>query len=264
MTGEVTVQDAAGVARRWYAQQSQPVVAAMYRDDLPGAALALREARSRLAASGLPADEAASVAYRLNFLEFQLDKVLHPEDLSGCFTRVLASLEGVAPGRASRAAQAMCHLQVLIQADRRGITPLSRRHFVQLLDLIPEHDREPEFWFNVASWAFKHNEADFLELAYEIFLTQPTEFADQYPFQRTKVMYRLLHGELTRSEVASFLESMTVLPEVAEFKAHIWPRVVAAGLHEEPGSLSDRDLADLLTRTHLRLSSSPPRSPLGR
>jgi hypothetical protein len=146
-------------------------------------------------------------------------------------------------------------IELLSHAERAGWYELPHERMYGLLAGLPPEERDLELWFYIASWAFKHDDLELLEEAYEVFLLQPTVFADQYPYQRVKLMHRLLTGSLTESEVADFLGRLSVLPEALEFERHIWPRLEEAGL-------ASGWLEGLLQSTIQQLRHSVPRTPV--
>lgn len=239
-------------ALRLYGEVSQPVVALLYAGRPADALAELDRQRLRVDRADWPLEVREAVQRRLDYLCHQAAKLAQPSaDPAEAFFACYERLSAPAHSPAAQVMRAIVLLEALVHASRLGWTELPEAQMYELLATVPHEDRDPECWFYIAAWAFENDDLPLLEQAYEVSLLNPTDFRDQYPFQRVKLMHRFLRGELTAAEVTSVLGQMELLPEVLEFRRHIWPRLEAAGLGS-PELLLLLDSREAALRAQLR------------
>jgi hypothetical protein len=239
-----------------YERASAPAIALLYSFEPEQARAALEQSLSELGQPGLSAAEQEALRLKLSYLAYQIDKLASPEEnRSAVCSRAYEQLSAPVDSSLAGLMQSIVLIELLAHAERNGWCELPRERMYGLLAGVPLEDRNHELWFSITTWAFSHSDIELLEEAYEVFLTQPTDFADQYPFLRVKLMHRLLTGKLTEEEVADFLGRLLVLPEALEFERYIWPRVEQAGL-------ASARLEGLLRSTVEQLRHTEPRTPV--
>lgn len=221
-------------AYKAYAAAAQPAVALLYAGKPADAVAAVARQREILAESDAPPEVREAALRRMDYLCYQASKAAARNGANAAmFNACLERLSQPAESEAARVMRAIVLIELLAHASRCGLTDLPAQDMYALLACVPEEDRDQELWFHISSWAFEMGDIGLLEAAYEASLLNPTDFRDQYPFQRVKLMHRLLTGTLTEPEIAAVLNQMDLLPEILEFRRHIWPRIQQAGLATE-------------------------------
>ncbi|MCB1218260.1 hypothetical protein KDL44_12775 [bacterium] len=118
-------------------------------------------------------------------------------------------------------------------ADNSGLRPLDRGELELLLGRLEGLMEDRQLWHVLAMWAFRHGERELLARAYGIFLVNPGSSLNQALWQRVNLMYLLLDGRAGPRDVLESMRALSVHPQVVEFRRHILPRCIEAGIADE-------------------------------
>lgn len=124
-------------------------------------------------------------------------------------------------------------LQVLCKGDAEGYEEFNAAQYFELASRVPQSQRSPEYWYNVAGWAFRHRQHEVLEEAYAAVLTSPGSYLATASWLRINLMHLLLNGRAAEEDVLAYLRAMTHPALLEEFESHILVHVSAAGLETQ-------------------------------
>lgn len=121
-------------------------------------------------------------------------------------------------------------IQVLCKGDALGYEPLPPASYYRLAAQLPQDQRCPEFWYNVAGWAFRHGQQAVLDEAYAAVLTNPGNYLPTASWLRINLMHLLLEKRAGSADVLAYLRSVAHPALLEEFESYILDAVKAAGL----------------------------------
>ncbi len=221
--------------QQWRQTWADPIVHALYAKDRATAQQALSAARAQLAADpALSADQRQALAFFLHYLQYRMEKALAGE--AGAAAEFPAAVAAIAPSAAGPVARAMqCKLLLMLRAsgERAGCGALPEAQFAELFAGVPEGDRDQEFWYYTASWAFSHRHVEYLALAYEEFVTHSHEMLSAAMFRRVNLMYLLLSRRASRQDIIELLNQCRLPQQLLEFRRHLWPMCRDQGLMDD-------------------------------
>jgi hypothetical protein len=223
----------------------------MYAKDQAAAVTALSAARAQLDSDpALDADKRQALAYLLHYMQYRMGKALDGQDEAAAFFP--AAVEAIGQSASGPVARAMqCKLLLMLRAsgERAGYGALPAAQFRELFDGVPEGDRDQEFWYYAASWAFSNRIAEYLALAYEEFVTHAHGMLSASMFRRVNLMYLLLSHSASRQDIVELICQCRLPQQMQEIRRHIWPVCKEQGLVDE-------DLERMLTDKETQLSSA--------
>jgi len=217
---------------RWFAEWVRPLHAAYYALDLPGGREAYAAANESLQLEPNP-DLREAKRLRLEFTWYivmadlgELDEKLavYRTLLADCVKAAAGS------GHASRSMARASLLLARLNADFRGIEPLSQSEFTQLVSVVPEEDRGPNFWHEVGCWAFQHHNGALLDEAYVYFTTQRLPEMADFMFSRLRLMHNLIAHTATVENVLETVNRVEVFWQFDDFSRMLLPECAAQGL----------------------------------
>ncbi|MBN2082745.1 hypothetical protein JW859_11155 [bacterium] len=192
----------------------------------------IAKARASLDFGALPEDQAAAVRLALDWYEFNLCRMetTEPEAVAKLFAEFRKRFSQTQAFARAELQRWRMYLLLRCEEDQDGFAALPREIVDEIISLHPDVEADPVIWQSLAMWAFKHNERDILERAYEVMLTHPSQTLGQAKWLRVNLLYRLVAGTATREDVEAVVYSQQVKPQLLEFIGQIWPRCQAAGL----------------------------------
>ena len=236
----------------WYQRLISPIREALYANDQPRAAAALKEAWEELVALGLAADQHELMGYVLSWYEFVKTVQDQPIGLAAAQYRRMLERFSVPARTPAGEAQRRRMLAILrCTGHLYDCADLTRAELDQLLDGLPGLETDEFLWHNIAGWAFANRDVEMLRRAYEIMLTEPSNLLGQAKWQRVNLMLLLVEGRATRHDVEYAVRHMRVLPQIIEFRLRIWPECVRQGL-------TDDELERQLGERYEQLRQRPP------
>jgi hypothetical protein len=225
---------ALGSLKAWYETWADPVVRAMYAADRPAAQQALSAARARLEhETALSGDQRQALAFQLHYLQYRMERALGAPDAAVRFQETLAAISAAASGPTAQAMQCKLLLMLRASGERSGYGELPAADFAELMNGVPENDRDQEFWYYVASWAFAKRNEEYLSLAYEDFLTHSHEMLSESMFRRVNLMYLLVQRRAMRQDVAELIHQSKLPAQLVEIRRHMWPVCQEQGLIDD-------------------------------
>jgi hypothetical protein len=132
------------------------------------------------------------------------------------------------------------YLKLLCKGDLLEYCDLGETDLARRMDGIAEADRNPELWFCVSAWAFKHEIAMYVEQAYSSLLVHPRSYLATPSWLRVNLMLLLLEQRASELDVLSYVEAIRIRALLDEFHSLLLPRIKSAGL------LSERLLESLM------------------
>jgi len=125
------------------------------------------------------------------------------------------------------------YLKLLCKGDLLEYCSLGEADLARQVDEVSESDRNPEFWFCVSAWAFKHGIGLYVEQAYSSLLVHPGGYLATPSWLRVNLMLLLLEQRATELDVLSYVDSIRIQALLDEFHSLLLPRVKSAGLLSE-------------------------------
>jgi hypothetical protein len=233
------------------------IVDALYLKDGDAARTGLALLRAELAREDCPlAPEVHEVvALYLHWLDWQVVRSFAPlEARPAKYAEVLAAFDRPAATPLGNICRCQLALQLLINQEGPENLSLGPERFHALYAAVPPAYRHSEFCYYVASWAFRHNDLQVLEDAYEFLTVHPDGMSSDYTWQYVNLMYQLLKRTVTPRDVHELLKRMQLPQELRQFERFIYPEIVRRGLLDE-------GMNDWLLRTRQRLEAMPPHRP---
>jgi hypothetical protein len=207
----------------------------MYALDRPAAEQALSAARRQLDSEiSLGHDHRQALALQLHYLQYRMEKALGgPANAAAHFQETLDAISTAAIGPMAQAMQCKLLLMLRASGERSGHGSLPAADFSELVAGVPEGDRDQEFWYYVASWAFGHRDEEYLSQAYEDFLTHAHEMLSDSMFRRVNLMYLLVKRRARRQDVEELIRQCKLPQQLLEIRRHMWPVCQEQGLIDE-------------------------------
>ena len=100
----------------------------------------------------------------------------------------------------------------------------------RLADAVPEEDRGPNYWQELACWAFAHDEPALLEDAYSFFTTSRGADMADFMFCRLRLMHHMLAGEATPATVLEAIGRVELRVQLEDFQRMLLPAIEERGL----------------------------------
>jgi len=215
---------------RWFEAQVRPMLVAHYALDLPRVQACYAAAADSLADEPDP-DLRAAKRLRLEcYRVIVLDVLGQADEASAAYRAVLADCAADQPGEYSRAMAATVRLLMRLHADCRGTQELTRGELQRLADAVPEEDRGPNYWQELACWAFAHDEPALLEDAYSFFTTSRGADMADFMFCRLRLMHHMLAGEATPATVLEAIGRVELRVQLEDFQRMLLPAIEERGL----------------------------------
>lgn len=218
----------------WYVSWCEPIVVALYSRDPQEINSKLAAARQVLASGRLKALEADFLAYQLAYLEFQAQLVVRDHEWDK--TEVMDFVDRLSRASEYPAADRLRRrllLQLRINMDRLSKLDLAPAEFEKLFYELPEEEYTTEAWLYISGWAFRHNQPDYLEKAYEFALLQARGFEVDWTWQRVHMMWKLVRGDATREDLLWLIEKADIDKHLRSIKRGIWERAKELGIVDE-------------------------------
>ncbi|MCB1221785.1 MAG: hypothetical protein H7A35_08015 [Planctomycetales bacterium] len=236
------------VYEAWQEKWIRPVTKAVFNHSFGEAEHLLDAARTEIASGRLSSNLRAALVYPLELAYCRV----YWHDVRGGFTQrqyeeLIDRLS--IPSQSSIAEYARrLHLVAIrcICSDKAYEQP-SKAELEELLAPLPDK-LSIRAWQEVALWAFRNNELEVLERAFEVFLINPPSLLGQARWQRVNLMYQLLSGKATRRDVYESLILLEIRPQLSEFRRNFWPKCVELGL-------VDNELEELLEQKSQQIMS---------
>jgi hypothetical protein len=240
----------------WTNNWSRQIVSAIYGNHPIRCRELLAKARASLDFGELPAEQAAAVRLALDWYEFNICRMETNEAeavvrLFAEFRRRFSLTQNYARAELQRWRM---YLLLRCEEDQEGGEALSREIVDEIISLHPDVESDPVIWQSLALWAFKHDEREILERAYEVMLVHPSQTMGQAKWLRVNLLYRLANGTATREDIEAVIYSQQVKPQLLEFVCHIWPHCQATGLVDE-------ELTALLNMKRAEIDTDMPAIP---
>jgi hypothetical protein len=237
--------------QHWNDTWCDPIVRAMYEADRTAAETALQNARHQLAqAREFNEDQRQALTISLHYIEYRMEKAVGgPCCAATHFLDTQRMLAGATVGPVSSAMQCKLLLMLNSSGERAGYSPFTEESFGRQFHGVPSGDRDQEFWYYVASWAFNHRNTEYLELAYEDFLTRADDVLSESLFRRVHLMHMLLNHRARRQDLEELIRRSKLSQQLMEFRRHIWPVCKEQGLVDEA-------LEHMLTAKEAELNSA--------
>jgi len=207
----------------------------MYAVNRPAAEQALNAARAQLEhETTFNADQRQALALQLHYLQYRMERALNGTSHAAAnFEEALTAVSGETCGPLSIARRCKLLLMLRASGERSGYGNLLATEFRALMDGVPDADRDQEFWYYVASWAFSKRDEEYLSLAYEDFLTHPHEMLSESMFRRVNLMYLLLKRRAMRKDVEELIRQSKIPAQLTEIRRHMWPVCQEQGLIDD-------------------------------
>jgi len=237
---------------RLYWQVVAPVRAALYANDAGATDSALRDACAAADQLELPADKREILEFLLRWYAFAAAIQNQPAAVRDQrYDEALALF--ARPAQTPGGEQQRCRLLAILRCNAHvhGCATLAKPELQALIKDLPALLSDEFLWHNIAGWAFATGDTEYLQRAYEVLLTHPSNLLGQAKWQRVNLMLLLHTKRATRADVEFTVRGMVVLPQIIEFHSHLWPVCVAQGL-------TDPALEELLTRAYERIHADPP------
>lgn len=218
----------------WYVTWCEPIVVALYgrnpqeiRDKLDGA-------KDVLASGKLKALEADCLSYQLTYLEFQAQIVLKDPGWDNThLIQFIARLSQPSEYAAADRLRRRLLLQLRINMDRLNLIELSPLDFEELFLELPEEEYTTEAWLYISGWAFRKEQPQYLEKAYEFALLQARGFEVDWTWQRVHLMWKLTRGDATREDLLWLIDKADIHKHLRSIQRSIWHRAKELGLVDE-------------------------------
>lgn len=223
----------------------------MYAADRGAAEKALQAARRQLEREhAFNPDQRLALSLYLHYIEYRMEKAVGgPGSAAAHFLAVQRSIAVASLGPVSNAMQCKLLLMLNTSGERAGHARFAEEVFARLFHGVPPGDRDQEFWYYVASWAFGHRNTEYLDLAYEDFLTRADDVLSDSLFRRVHLMHMLLNRRARRQDLEELIRHSKLSQQLLEFRRHIWPVCKEQGLVDEA-------LEHLLAAKEAELNSS--------
>jgi hypothetical protein len=233
----------------WYDRWLLPCFRAYYRADEAELALQLATARGQLALEQFEPDERRALHYELAALQFYLDSLRLPPyhfEARAALLRAVNLVRSEPRGPLSASVQAYWLIAFCGLGSRLNHFDLDNEEYDVLFKSVSPRQRTQQFWYFVASRAFHHHDLTYLEKAAEAHSTEPTGFCDAFYFGCSRLMYRIVSGEVTQRDVTDFIGSLEHPNAVREFKNLFLVRCIESGVFDEQAAtLLDKTAATL-------------------
>jgi hypothetical protein len=215
---------------RWFEEHVRPMLVAHYALDLPRVRACYAAAAESLAAEPR-ADLRAAKHLRLEcYRVIVLDVLGEAAEAAAAYGAVLADCAAAQPGPVSRSMAALVLLLMRLHADCRGTQPLGAEELQRLAAAVPEGDRGPNYWQELACWAFAHEDAELLGHAYEYFITSRRNDMADFMFCRLRLMHQMHEGRATPEAVVDALERIDLRIQLEDFRRMLLPSIEQRGL----------------------------------
>jgi hypothetical protein len=187
-----------------------------------------------------------------------LDSLEQRKEAESAYRALVADCRIEQPGPASLQMARLVHLLVRLHADCHRTHNLAPGELAELIKVIPDEDRGPNFWQEIACWAFAHRDEALLEDAYAYFTTRPPAEMADFMYHRLRLMHLLMHGQATPQAVLETVSRIELAAQLGDFKRMLLPSLEEAGLLTPmvQAALQAKDLATAKDGKH-----APPRTP---
>lgn len=220
-----------GTLRSWQGDLLQRMAVSLARQEESEFAARLAEAEA--AAVALEPDNSllGALFLHLAYYRYQAAGIFHSSELHHmAWCQAVYELSIPALPGAAEAMRYRLLIQVLCKGDAEGYEPLTPGQYFELAARVPFSQRSPEYWYNVAGWAFRHAEREVLDEAYAAVLTNPGNYLATASWLRINLMHLLLEKRAGEADVLAYLRSISHPALIEEFEAFILPAVRSAGL----------------------------------
>jgi len=236
----------------WYQRVVAPVRGALYANDARAADAALKQACAEADQLELPAEKREILEFLLRWYAFAAAIQGQPDEVrQRRYDEALALFARPAqtPGGEQQRRRLLAILRCT--AHLHGCAELPKAELLALIRNLPELSSDEFLWHNIAGWAFATGDTEYLQRAYEVLLTHPSNLLGQAKWQRVNLLLLLHTKRATRADVEFTVRGMVVLPQILEFHRRIWPVCVAQGL-------VDAELEAQLDQAYERIRTDPP------
>ena len=218
----------------WYAKWCEPIVVALYERNKEGIESALAAAHKAAASGKLGEVESALLTYQVCYLEHQANGIFLDTEWRESRREVIIETLGT-PGKCQKAEnlRKRLYLQMKICLDRADVTELGLEEFEKLYHDLPIAEHTTEVWHYISAWAFKYNDAKYLEKAYEFAVSHARGFNVAWSWQRMHIMWQMVKGNATRNDLSWLIKRAEILQQLQSIRKRIWDRAVEQGLIDE-------------------------------
>jgi hypothetical protein len=214
----------------WFEAYIRPMLVAHYALDLQRVRACYAAARASLQTEADPDLHAAKHLRLECYRVIVLDVLGEQAEALAAYRAVLQDCAADQPGPVSRAMAATTRLLMRLHADCRGTQPLALNELRQLAAAVPEEDRGPNYWQELACWAFAHDDPALLDEAYSFFTTSRRSDMADFMFCRLRLMHHMLAGEATPETVLEALGRIDLRVQLEDFQRMLLPAIEERGL----------------------------------
>ncbi len=235
----------------WGALHLKPAINAIVAHDFVHAEHLLDAAQAALDAAEFTADIRESIQYALRLQRLNLTWEREPATLnSASYTAALDALSHPAASAIADRARLICRFQIMLTADKRGVTALNHDEVAEVLEAMEDDPELNQLLHRAAAWAYKSRDLALLERAYCELLVNPHSVLGSAKWLRVNLMYLLVSGKVERRDIEESVKALKIKPQLDEFITLLWPDCLATGL-------VDDELRELLADRTREIEAAP-------
>jgi len=215
----------------WYAQWCEPIVVALYERDRQQIVEALRAAKKQIESGPLDEDARACLQYQVAYLTYQAKQVVQDaQPVEFDLREITNQLSNPGESKQAEGLRKRLYLQLRIFLDRSDELPLPVDEFDNLFSSLPQCEYTTEIWHYIATWAFKHQIAEYLARAYEYAVSNARGFNVAWTWQRVHFMWQLVMGKATQHDLIWLIKRASIKQQLLAVKKCFWDQAMERGL----------------------------------
>jgi len=220
----------------WYTRWCEPIVWALYMKDKDEVRKAIESVHEALENDEVSPNDRSCLRYQLAYLEYQSQGLLIGKGWSrdrAKLQRFWDILSTPDTNPSSEAFRRRLYLQFRLPLDLLQNIKMDADELTSLLDSIPDEEKTIELWRYIATWAFRKNEVEILQKAYECAVLNAAGFNREWIWYRVDLMWKLTTGTATTDHFRWVVKSARILSHLASLKGDILNRAKELGLIDD-------------------------------